>query len=157
METIIIKTPSDLEEYINEEGNVQIEGHLKLECSVEINKCLIVKGSIEAGGYIEAGGHIKAGGYIFSFSFDISFREYLKSSTLPFYREFYAAMPPLKKYAKDILDESKCWDDYKRLITKEEAQKICAWDGWHWIIRVQLEMFFGLKERVTSVDIGNKE
>jgi len=33
------------------------------------------------------------------------------------------------------------------LISKEEAEKICAWEGWHWILRAQLEMFFGLKEK----------
>jgi hypothetical protein len=34
------------------------------------------------------------------------------------------------------------------MLTKEEAEKVCAWDGWHWILRAQLEMFFGLVDKV---------
>jgi len=56
-------------------------------------------------------------------------------------------MPPLSKWREAILDERLRWSDYKKLISKEEAEKICAWEGWHWILRAQLEMFFGLKEK----------
>lgn len=31
--------------------------------------------------------------------------------------------------------------------TKKEALGICKWTGWHWILRGQLEMFLGLKEK----------
>ena len=56
-------------------------------------------------------------------------------------------MPPFKKWKKDILDENKYWATFKKLITTKEAKKICKWEGWHWIIRAQLEMFFGLKDK----------
>jgi len=55
-------------------------------------------------------------------------------------------MPPLKKWKKEILS-NKCWDDYRNLPTKKEAKKICDWDGWHWILKGQLEMFFGLADK----------
>jgi hypothetical protein len=55
-------------------------------------------------------------------------------------------MPPLKKWRKQILDSSLCWEDCKEMISDTEAKKICKWHGWHWILRAQLEMFFGLKK-----------
>ena len=54
-------------------------------------------------------------------------------------------MPPMKKYREAILDERNCWDTLKAMITPAEAQKICKWNGWHWIVRAQLEMFLCLK------------
>ena len=107
-------------------------------------------GDIEARNSIRAGGDIgvssiKAGGYIFSFAFKISCKK-ITTKLLPFWRDYWAEMPPFKKWKKEILENSNCWDDYKKIITKEEAEKICKWDGWHWILRVQLEMFFGLRE-----------
>jgi hypothetical protein len=32
------------------------------------------------------------------------------------------------------------------MLSREEAEEVCAWNGWHWILKIQLEMFFGLKE-----------
>jgi hypothetical protein len=63
-------------------------------------------------------------------------------------------MPPLKKWHAQILDESKCWDDLRAIATREEAADICAWEGWHPILKAQLEMFFGLKKRVERVALG---
>ena len=53
-------------------------------------------------------------------------------------------MPPLKKWKDEILSDA-CWDDLRELM-RDDAEEICAWDGWHWIIKAQLEMFFGLKD-----------
>ena len=59
-------------------------------------------------------------------------------------------MLPMKKWRKEILDENNCWNDLKKLPNKEEIIEICTWEGWHWIIRGQLECFFGLKESFMS-------
>ena len=105
---------------------------------------------------IEAGGSIKAGGSIFSFQFSIS-AKFIVSKTLPFWRKYWAEMPPMKKWRDLILNESKCWDDYRKAVTKREAKKICAWDGWHPILRAQLEMFFGLKDKVELLKEGKEK
>jgi len=55
-------------------------------------------------------------------------------------------MKPLKGWKDAILEESKCWTDLRKLVSDEEAEKICAWDGWHPHHRWHLEMFFGLKQ-----------
>jgi hypothetical protein len=54
-------------------------------------------------------------------------------------------MLPFKKWKKEILDINNCYNDFKNITTKEQAKKICAWNGWHWIVKIQLEMFFELK------------
>jgi len=55
-------------------------------------------------------------------------------------------MPPLKKWKKQIINGGNCWNDLRNLLSKKEAQEVCRWDGWHWILKRQLEMFFGLKK-----------
>ena len=55
-------------------------------------------------------------------------------------------MPPLKKFKKEILS-GLCWDELKKLPTKAEVKKICEWEGWHWILRGQLECFFGFEDK----------
>ncbi len=54
-------------------------------------------------------------------------------------------MKPLQKWRSDI--EEECWDKLKKLPTKKEKKEICEWDGWHPIIKAQLEMFFDLKKK----------
>ncbi|CAK0779105.1 hypothetical protein CCP2SC5_880011 [Azospirillaceae bacterium] len=66
-------------------------------------------------------------------------------------------MPPLKKWRALILDGKKCWDDYRNMLTPAEAREVCAWDGWHWILRAQLEMFFGLTDKVKPRAEAEKE
>jgi len=67
-------------------------------------------------------------------------------------------MKPFKKWQNEILDTSKCWTDYKNMVSEKEAIEICKWEGWHWIIRVQLEMFFGLKDKhMIDEYLNNKE
>jgi len=161
METIRIKDETELKKFWNEEnGRYEIEGNLEVAEILIIGKALWVSGSIraggsieagwyiEAGGYIRAGGSIEAGGYIFSFVYQIATPR-LTTKLLPYWRNYWSEMPPLKEFRDKILDESTCWDELRELI-KPKAREICAWDGWHPIIRVQLEMFFGLKKYVTN-------
>lgn len=61
-------------------------------------------------------------------------------------------MPPLQKWRKEILGDKNCWDELRCLLTQEEAKEVCQWDGWHWIIRAQLEMFFDLKKTYILID-----
>lgn len=150
METYAIKSKSDLDKFWQEdEQRYFVEGNLSVQCDLRIAYSLYVYSSlsIEAGGHIKAGGYIEAGGYIISFVFEIR-ATLLITKTLPFYRAYWAEMPPLKKWKDIILDRSKCWDDYTQAPTKEEAKEICKWDGWHPILRAQLEMFLGLKKQV---------
>lgn len=55
-------------------------------------------------------------------------------------------MPVLSKYREAILNEKNCWVNLKSLISKEEAAEICAWEGWHPVLKWHLEMFFELKK-----------
>ena len=162
MNIIKINSQEEADKLADADGNIIIEGHIEIG-----NFYLTVKGhlrasgcieagwgikagrGIEAGGGIEAGEGIKAGGgivgqYVFSFFFDVRAKT-IKTTKLPFWRQYYADMPPMKKYREAILDERNCWDTLKAMITPAEAQKICKWNGWHWIVRAQLEMFLGLK------------
>jgi hypothetical protein len=66
-------------------------------------------------------------------------------------------MPPLAKYAATILDDSKCWGSLASAVTQEEASEICAWNGWHPIIRAQLEMFLGLRALVPGHELRIQE
>jgi hypothetical protein len=156
----IIKNYEDLEPFKDHGARViRFEGAVEFKCSISVPGDYIeagwsieAGGSIEArdyikaGGYIKARGNIKAGGYIFSYMFNISAKVII-SKLLPFGRHFWADMPPLKKWRSQILDKSKCWDDLRAMPTPDEANEICAWEGWHPILKCQLEMFFGLKEQ----------
>ena len=176
---IELKSKEELKKYINAEGNLEFNDDVLIRFDLIFDKSILCKkslyiksggsieagwsinagGSIEAGGAIkagvsiEAGGAIKAGGainagdYIFSFIFDIKCKS-LKTKRLPFWRNYWSAMPPLKKYSNQILEENLCWNDLREL-TKKDAKKICAWNGWHWILKAQLEMFFGLRNEVS--------
>jgi len=62
-------------------------------------------------------------------------------------------MPPLKKWG-DIIKSEACWDELRQIPTKEEQNEICQWEGWHWILRAHLEMFYGLK-KIVEVEIVN--
>jgi len=154
------------------DGSLKILCNINVKFSIEITKSLWIKagGGIKAGGWIEAGGGIKAGewieagewikaggaikagggieagGGIFSFTFEIS-AKWISSKILPFWRQYWAEMPPLKKWRKDILNHNNCWDKLRGLPTKDEALEICQWDGWHWILRGQLGCFFGLIDK----------
>ena len=121
-------------EYIESDGSIRSGGFIKSG------------GYIRSGGSIESGGSIRSGEYIFSFTFSIV-AKYIITKTLPLGRYFWAEMPPLRKWKKEIQTIGLCWDDYRQMITKAEAEEICRWKGWHWILRAQLEMFFGLKEK----------
>ena len=101
---------------------------------------------IEAGWGIEAGEGISAA-YVFSFQFSVN-SKWLVTTRLPFWREFYAEMPPMKEFSTEIRNEDNCWRDLKAKVTKEKAEEICKWEGWHPILRAQLEMFFELKSKV---------
>ena len=159
MEIFKINKQEELEQFKSENGNYEINGHLELNCSINILKSLIVEGylsieagyHIKAGGSIEAGSYIKAGSYVFSFIFKIKCK-YIITTILPFHRNYYAQIPVLKKFKKEILDENQCWNSLRKL-TKSEANKILKWNGWHPIIKVQLKMFWGLVDRVDGSEL----
>ena len=157
MKTDIIKSFEDLDGFADEPtktyvftSNIEIKCSLKLptDWSIKAGGYIKASGYIEAGWYIEAGGYIEAGWYILSLTFNIACTR-LSTKLLPFWRNFWANMSPLSKWRNEILDENNCWDNLKRIPTKNEAMEICGWDGWHPILRVQLEMFFGLKKSTT--------
>ena len=155
MKTITIKTMAGLNRYTDLDGTVHVPGNLVAECSIDVRGYLSVDGSIEAGSSIEARGYIEAGRYIKAGGYDIAATS-ISTKTLPYWRKYYADMPPLKKWRDKILDNNNCWHDLKLLPTKAEAKKICAWDGWHWIIRGQLECFFGLRESFSPPQEGKE-
>jgi hypothetical protein len=143
-------------------GDVRAGGYLKA-CGH-----LIADGDLTAGGDLRAGEDLKAGGdvragvdviacgdltaggtidvqSIFCGTFNVKAKKII-THKLPFWRHYYADMKPLRKWRDEILNLDNCWDDFRQMVTKEEAEEICAWDGWHWLIRIQLEMFFGLRK-----------
>jgi len=179
METKIINTQEEWEA-LRDDGREQyyFNGHLKINIDVSCKAGYSIKAggsieagySIKAGGYIEAGDSIKAGysvkaggyikagysieagGYIFSFVFFVSAKKII-TRILPFWRQYWAEMPPLKQWKTEILNESRCWGDLQQLI-KPHSKEICAWEGWHWILRAQLEMFFELKSEFIPPGAG---
>jgi hypothetical protein len=134
------------------EGSIDTCEELRFEpdgdCgTIEVTGDVIAKTiSIESGGSIKADGSIESGGFIFSFKFEIGCKA-LKTKLLPFWREYWAAMPPLSKFADEIRNQQKCWEDIREALA-HEAVEICEWDGWHPLLKAQLEMFFGLKQEV---------
>jgi hypothetical protein len=144
METKVINE-SIIEGDLIFDGNIEFKDSGYVTGKIEVTGSIVAGGSIEAGRSIKAVGSIEAGGYIFSFFFEIICKK-LITSRLPFCREYWAAQIPLKKYYKIIVDSSLHWNDYKEMVSAKEAKKICAWVGWHWILRAQLEMFFGIKK-----------
>ena len=136
--------------------SIRAGGNIESNWDIEARGPIAAKGNIIAGrdvsswATIEAGGHIEAGGCVHSYWFSI-LTQSLRTKTLPFYKDFWADMPPLRRWREKILktDNEYCpsyLEDLKRLVTKSEAMEICSWDGWHWILRAHLEMFFGLKD-----------
>ena len=148
----VVKTIKDFEKFKNYDRKVvEFKGSVKFEVDVVLGEGW----SIKAGGFIEAGGSIEAGGFIFSFVFDIQCK-WFSTKTLPFWRKYWANMFPLRKWDRDILSE-KCWNELRKLPTKEEQKVICAWEGWHWILRGHLECFFGLKDKIYVEEVKNNE
>lgn len=70
----------------------------------------------------------------------------LKTRTLPFYREYYAGLKLLKKYKRLIMTTRNCWDEIRQGIEEEDIKEICEWEGWHPLIKCQVEMFLGVKD-----------
>jgi hypothetical protein len=135
--------------FIKAGGDIKAGLYIKADLYLFIKADLFIKvgGDIEAGGPIKAGGSIEVNGYIYSSTFDISCKHF-KTKTLPFWRGYWAEMPPLQKWKKEILDYNYCWNDLRNLPTKSEKIEICGWEGWHWILKGHLECFFGLKDRI---------
>ena len=145
-------------EYIESDGSIRSGGFIKSGGYIESGEYIESDGSIRSGGFIKSGGYIRSGGsiesggsirsgeYIFSFTFSIV-AKYIITKTLPLGRYFWAEMPPLRKWKKEIQTIGLCWDDYRQMITRAEAEKICSWQGWHWILRAHLEMFLRLKKK----------
>ena len=125
---------------IESDGSIESGGYIESSGSIKSGRY------IESGEYIESDGSIRSGEYIFSFTFSIV-AKYIITKTLPLGRYFWAEMPPLRKWKKEIQTIGLCWDDYRQMITRAEAEKICSWQGWHWILRAHLEMFLRLKKK----------
>jgi len=149
--------------FVRSSGNIEVQG--AIDCgdivadgSIKSSRYICVLGNINVGRYVSAveeiiaGESINAGWYIFSFDYIVK-SAFISTKRLPFGRKFWAAMPPFKKWKREILSAA-CWNDLRSLPTKEEAIRICTWEGWHWLLRAHLEMFFGLKERI-SPPIGS--
>jgi len=126
-------------EFIKTRGSIRSVGFVKTDGFIEA-------GSIEAKAIIEAKEYIKVFGYVFSFQFAVEAKS-ISTRRLPFGRRYWAEMPPLKKWRKQILSDMP-WEDLRALPTKAEARKICAWGGWHWLLKAHLEMFFGLRDKI---------
>lgn len=131
-------------------GSINVGEFVKADWNIKVVRWLIVKKSITSEGFIEVAGPIAAGDFIktskhvLSLSFDIRTLE-IATKTLPFWRKFWAEMPPLRKFRSAILSNT-CWEELRDLPTLEEKKEICAWDGWHWLLRGQLECFLGLRD-----------
>ena len=132
--------------WIKAGGGIEAGGWIEAGGGIKAGEWIEAGEWIKAGGAIKTGGGIEAGGGIFSFTFAIS-AKWISSKILPFWRQYWAEMPPLKKWRKDILNHNNCWDKLRGLPTKDEALEICQWDGWHWILRGQLGCFFGLIDK----------
>ena len=132
----------------------------KYGCSVlhlSAGKDIWANDGISANNRISAGRGIYAkqtisGLFVSSQTFDIKC-EKLITSQLPFWRNFWAKQLPLKKWQNQILNDKNCWNDLKSIPTQQEKQEICAWEGWHPILKAQLEMFFGLKTEVLGSEL----
>ncbi|MDY6957614.1 MAG: hypothetical protein SVK08_00520 [Halobacteriota archaeon] len=155
MKTYTVKTPDDLRQFEDYgkyyvPGNLELVGEFEIDKSVGVRGCIITNASIlcrrsvEAGWFVKAGSFVEAGEYVHSMSYDIRAKEII-THTLPYWREYYADMPVLKKYRKLILDGNTCWDDIREaIIDGGDAQRIYELDGWHWIIRGQIGCYLGL-------------
>ena len=126
-------------------GAIDAGEHIAADEDIEASESIKADEPIKAGGHISAGGNISTDGYVFSFDHQISARS-IATKGLPAWRKFWAEMPPLRKWREEILNLDLCWKDYKLLLTQKEARKVCAWGGWNWILRGQLECFFGFEE-----------
>ena len=126
-------------------GAINAGEHIAADEDIEAGERISADGYIKADGSITAGGDIEASRYVFSFNHQISARS-IATKGLPAWRKFWAEMPPLRKWREEILNLDLCWKDYKLLLTQKEARKVCAWGGWNWIFRGQLECFFGFEE-----------
>ena len=139
--------------HIKAGGFIRANRHIKAGGFIETSEYVAAGGDIIANKYIVTGEYIKAdesiktgwieADWIFSFDNNVS-AETISTDHLPAWRKFWAEMPPLRRWREQILDESICWNDFKA-IPENEAREICAWEGWHWILRGQLECFFGFK------------
>ena len=134
-------------------GFMVARGSIRAKEYIDVPKgSIMTEGLIEVGSFIvcdniRAEDYVKAGDYVYSYAYDIR-AKCLITNKLPYRRHFWAEMSPLKKWKDKILDINLCWDDYRKMISKKEAKKICDWEGWHWILRAHLEMFFGLRKAV---------
>lgn len=162
MKTITItKADLDADNFYAASAELHVEGDLIVEPNLG---CVCSKKGVsatlsiiaQAGSGIKAGSGIEAGTFVFSFQFYVR-AKWIETQSLPFWREYWAEMSPLKPFAVEIRKESNCWNSLRALVSPEQAKEICAWEGWHPLLRAHLEMFFGLKKRVTLDDEKKKE
>ena len=121
---------------------------------------IISGGAITANGWITAHNLIEADGAVqtehFAFSFNHAIVcETLRTKLLPYNRNYWAEMKPLRRWRADILNTDNCWEKLRALFTTADAREICAWDGWHPILRAHLEMFFNLRTEVSGEELGS--
>ena len=143
MNRIIINTQAEFNALADAKGNVCVDSHLEFKCD------------IKAGGSIEAGLDIEAGCDIFSFTFSVSCKTLTTKKSLPFWRNYYLAIPPLAPIRGVIADTDKCWDDI-RVAAMPHTEAILAWDGWHPLVLAQVKMFLGVCESVPGDELNVK-
>lgn len=153
-----IETKGGIEAGWKIEAGEGIKAGSRIEAGMSHRNGTIKGRRIKAGSWIKTNGGVEAAheitaqerieaGYVFSFQYEID-AEIVKTSILPFGREYWRRMKPLVRWEKEI--QIFCWDRLRELPTREEAEEICAWEGWHPVLRWHLEMFFGLKEQHLS-------
>lgn len=164
-ETIIpeILAPNEVVELMpeGEFGMIEVNGHVDVRgLSIKPGWWLWVGGSLKVGEWLKVGRALKVGESlrvdtwlaaqsVESGHFSVRCSE-LRTSLMPLWREFYLPMPPLKKYEAVIREE--CWYEIREAL-KPDAEGICAWEGWHPLIRAQLQMFLGLRESVPGSEV----
>lgn len=124
-----------------------IESGLYIEAGdrLEAGKNIKAVGPIKANARIKTGKNIETEACVFSYMFEIQAKR-ISTNLLPLWRSFWAEMFPLGKWKEQILNDNLCWQDLRALPTKKEQIEICSWEGWHWILRGQLECFFGIRK-----------
>lgn len=117
-----------------------------IECMGSLTSCFSI---VSKEGYIKSfesilAGESLIGNFIETPTFDVVAHK-LKTRYLPYSRLYYAELPILESIKDDIMNEDLCWDELRE-ISQPLKDTILGWDGWHPLVRLQIEMFFGLRE-----------
>lgn len=156
---------------VKSNGNIKVVGQINCRLSISASGDISAGSSIRSNWYIESGGNINVYGNIssegtisakekitawsvHSQNFEVKCK-ILKTLGLPFSKSFWVHQLPLLKWKEDIINNDKTgWNsaEFKKyideLINLEEKEVICNWEGWHPLLRAQLQMFLGIKYEV---------